>query len=66
MSARPLTFHELERWVQFGGRCRLVESSEDGAVIHLCSCTGELIDQRPTREAAVIDFVRVRESGEDD
>jgi hypothetical protein len=64
MSDRPLTLDELERWVLFGGRCRLAECSEDGAVIQLCSCTGELIDQRPTQEPAVIDFVRVGETSE--
>jgi hypothetical protein len=43
---RPLTIEELERWVAFGASWRPVQIGYDHAVIELCQCTGELVEQR--------------------
>lgn len=62
---RPLTNEELERWVIFGGRWRLAGVSGELAVVDLCQCTGELVERRETRDAAVIDYVRTHAADPD-
>jgi hypothetical protein len=56
--SRPLTVDELERWESFGARWRLVEISDRRAVVDLCQCTGELVEQRGASDPLVLDYLR--------
>jgi hypothetical protein len=54
----PLTVEELERWVAFGARWRLVEISDQRAIIDMCQCTGELVEQRGSTDPIVLEYLR--------
>jgi hypothetical protein len=56
--SRPLTVDELERWVSFGATWRLVEISDNRAVVDLRQCTGELVEQRVASDPLVLDYLR--------
>jgi hypothetical protein len=62
---RPLTIEELERWVAFGARWRPVQIGDDEAIVELCECTGEVVEQRATRDARTIAYVRDNAPGPD-
>jgi hypothetical protein len=62
MAPDPLTVEELDRWVRFGAQWRLVEVTEERAVVDLCTCTGEPVERRMSSDFAVIAHVRA-ESG---
>ena len=55
---RPLTVEELERWVVFGARWRLVEITDRRAVVDLCQCPGELEEQRESSDPLVLEYLR--------
>jgi hypothetical protein len=55
---RPVTVEELERWVSFGARWRLVEITDRRAVVDLCQCTGELEEQRESSDPRVLEYLR--------
>lgn len=55
---QPLTIEELERWVAFGATWRLVEISDQGAVVDMCQCTGELVDRRGATDPIVLAYLR--------
>jgi hypothetical protein len=59
-----LTIEELERWVEFGAKWRAIQTSDELAVVDLCQCTGELVEQRETIDPEVIAYVRTH-SGEE-
>ncbi len=63
MAATALTIEELERWVQFGARWRVVAASEREAVVDLSTCTGELVERRIAEDPVVIAYVRRAGSG---
>lgn len=54
---RPLTLGELEHWLQFGGTCRPLRVDSDRVLVQMCTCTGELVEQRAVLEAAARDRV---------
>ena len=54
----PLTVEELERWVAFGATWRLVEISDRCAIVDMCQCTGELVQQRESDDPIVLDYLR--------
>ncbi len=56
--SRPLTVDELERWASFGATWRLVELSDRRAVVDLCQCTGEVVEQRGASDPWVLDYLR--------
>lgn len=56
--SQPLTIAALERWVLFGASWAVVESSAGHVLIQLCSCTGEPVERRETRDPTVIAYVR--------
>ena len=62
---RPLTVDELERWVAFGARWRLVRITEELAIVDLCQCTGELVEHRETCDPETIEYLRVHASQPD-
>ena len=60
-SREPLTAERLERWTLFGATWRIVELSRTRAVVDLCTCTGELVEQAASEDPGVIEYVRRHE-----
>jgi hypothetical protein len=49
---------ELERWTLSGGHWRLVDISNERAVVDLCTCTGEPMERLESDDPAVIAHLR--------
>jgi hypothetical protein len=58
MTRASLTIDALERWTRFGAQWHPLELSSDGAVVELCSCTGERVDVLRSSDPAVIAYLR--------
>ena len=58
MADTPLTLADLERWELFGATWRVVELSDERAVLDMCACTGQLVERRDSDDPALIDYVR--------
>ena len=54
MGVRPLTVEELERWELSGAGWRLVDLSDEHAVVDLCACTGEVVERRESDDPELI------------
>lgn len=54
----------LRRWEDFGAQWRVVELSDDRAVVDLCACTGEPVDRMESGEPELIAYLRERRAGE--
>jgi hypothetical protein len=59
MTQRTLTLADLERWELFGATWRVIEVSDDRALLDMCACTGQLVERRVSDDKALIDYVRV-------
>ena len=57
-SGPPLTVAELQRWAAFGATWRLVDISDQHAIVDMCQCTGELVQRRDTSDPLVLDYLR--------
>ena len=56
---RPrLTVADLERWQENGATWRALEITDDGAVVELCTCTGEPVDVLAGTGEEFVGFVR--------
>lgn len=60
---REVTIEDLERWELHGATWRTLELSEERAVVELCTCYGEPMDQLQSEAPELIEFVRARERG---
>jgi hypothetical protein len=58
MTESTLTLADLERWELFGATWRVIELSEDRALLDMCACTGQLVERRVSDDRALIDYVR--------
>jgi hypothetical protein len=58
MADAPLTLADLERWELFGATFRVVELSDDRALLDMCACTGQLVERRESEDRALINYVR--------
>ena len=58
MADTPLTLADLERWEFFGATWRVVELSDERALLDMCACTGQLVERRASADRALIDYVR--------
>jgi hypothetical protein len=58
MSTEPLTLEDLDRWVGSGAHWRLVDITNELAVVDLCACTGETVERRQSDDPAVIARLR--------
>ena len=58
MTQSPLTLADLERWELFGATWRVVELSDERAVLDMCACTGQLVERRVSDDRSLIDHVR--------
>ena len=57
-----LTIDALERWVLFGAQWRIVDLSDERAVVDLCTCTGELVERLQSDDPALIGYLRSAQS----
>ena len=58
LTTETLTIDGLERWLLFGAHWRVVDISNQHAVVDLCTCTGEPLDRLQTEDPAVIGYLR--------
>jgi hypothetical protein len=58
MTDAALTLAELERWELFGATWRVVELSDDRALLDMCACTGQLVERRSSDDPKLIERVR--------
>jgi hypothetical protein len=58
----PLTVDALERWVLFGAHWRVVELSDERAVVDLRACTGELVERHRSDDPVLIAYLRSHEA----
>ena len=62
MSDPALTIDALERWVQFGAHWRVVDLSDERAVVDLCACTGETVERLESEDPELVRYVRAAAS----
>jgi hypothetical protein len=58
MTANNLTIDALERWVLFGAQWRVVDLTDQRAVVDLCTCTGEIVERLESDDPALVRYVR--------
>ena len=58
MSTETLTIDGLERWVLSGASWRVVDISNERAVVDLCTCMGEPLERLQSDDPAVISYLR--------
>jgi len=58
MSPRPVSIDELEQWVRSGAQWRVVDISQQRAVVDMCTCTGEPMERVESADPEVIDYLR--------
>ena len=62
MTTEALTIEHLERWVLSGAYWRVVEITNQHAVVDLCACTGESVECLQSADPAVISYLRTAPS----
>jgi hypothetical protein len=58
VTAEKLTVETLEEWVSAGAHWRVVQHSDQQAVVELQQCTGEPVERVESDDPAVIDYLR--------
>lgn len=58
MNSQPVTVDDLESWVLSGGRWRVLDISNEHAVVDMCTCTGEPMERLESGDPAVIRYLR--------
>lgn len=58
MTADNLTIDVLERWTLMGAQWRVVELTDERAVVDLCTCTGETVDRLESDDPVLVGYVR--------
>ncbi len=53
----------LTRWEDAGAAWRAVHVSDDHAIVDLCTCTGEPVEQLESDDPELIRFIRERDGG---
>ena len=53
MKSGELTIDELERWLLFGAHWQVVDISGAQAEVEFCTCTGDPLELRKTRDPDV-------------
>jgi hypothetical protein len=52
--------HQLRRWEEHGAEWRVVHLSDERAIVDLCTCYGEPVDQLDSDDAELIAWLRER------
>ncbi|MEO6859326.1 MAG: hypothetical protein ABI323_12215 [Solirubrobacteraceae bacterium] len=58
MGSQPVTIDGLEAWVLSGAYWRVVDISNQHAVVDMCTCTGEPMERVESGDPAVIGYLR--------
>ena len=58
MTADNLTIDALERWVLMGAQWRVVDLTDERAVVDLCTCTGETVERLESDDPTLVSYVR--------
>lgn len=58
MSGSPV--QQLLRWEEHGAEWRVLHLSDDRAIVDLCTCYGEPVDQLDSTDAELIAWLRER------
>ena len=58
MSTDTVTIADLERWVLSGASWRVVDISNERAVVDLCTCMDEPLERLQSDDPAVIGYLR--------
>jgi hypothetical protein len=61
----PLTIDALERWAFFGAHWRVVELSDERAVVDLSTCMGEQVERLESHDPTLISYLRTAERDPD-
>ena len=62
MGTRSLRLDDLERWVLSGAHWRVVDISNEHAVVDMCTCMGEPMQRVESDDPAVIGYLRTAHS----
>jgi hypothetical protein len=62
MATHQNPLDDLERWTLSGGHWRLIDISNDHAVVDLCTCTGEPLERLESDDPALIAYLRTAHS----
>ncbi len=58
MISQPVTIADLESWVLSGAHWRVLDISDEHAVVDMCACTGEPMERLASADPAVISYLR--------
>jgi hypothetical protein len=56
---------QLERWELFGATWHLRSIGDEGAVVELCTCYGEAVDELRSADPELLRYLADRSSSED-
>jgi hypothetical protein len=62
MNTDRLTIEDLERWVLSGAHWRVVDISNEHAVVDMCTCMGEPMERAESHDPEVISYLRTAHS----
>lgn len=62
MTAEALTIERLRSWALSGAHWRVVEITEDHAVVDMCACTGEPVERLEAGDSEVLEYLRAARS----
>ncbi len=66
MTVAETALEKLHRWERHGGLWRLRRLGPDEALVDLCTCHGEVVEQVRGGDAELLTYLRGRPSSEDD
>jgi hypothetical protein len=53
-----VTVERLERWALHGAHWRVVDLTDEWALVELCTCTGEPVERLQSDDPAVVGYLR--------
>jgi hypothetical protein len=62
MSTHTVTVEDLESWVLSGAHWRVVDISNEHAVVDMCTCTGEQMERVESHDPTVLGYLRTAHS----
>ena len=55
----------LQRWRDFGATYRIVQLSDESALVELCTCYGEPVERLQSRDPRLLEYLRHADGGAD-
>lgn len=65
MDFRSVSIDDLESWVRAGAHWRVVDVSNERAVVDMCACTGEAMERVASSDPDVIGYLRTAHIAQD-